>query len=141
VDGVLAGKKPLHLQLNWISDLNNWLGRSQYNDPFYAGSFDELRIYKGSFGPGDVERSYQAGPNPAPGHWFNQPLVIQPSTNDTLRLSWSVDQGDYVLQYADELAGGFFDVWWTTPVLEAGEWVLYDTPPNPYRYYRLRRGP
>ena len=141
VDGVLAETKPLHLQLNWISDLNNWLGRSQYNDPLYVGSYDEFRLYKGSFGPGDVALSFQAGPNPGPGQWFNQPLVIRSSTNDTLRLSWSADQGDSVLQYADELAWGFFDAWWATPVLEAGEWVVHDTPPSLYRYYRLRRGP
>ena len=42
---------------------NNYLGRSQYNDPFFLGSINEFRIYNTGLFPDDVRASFDAGPD------------------------------------------------------------------------------
>jgi hypothetical protein len=41
---------------------NNWLGRSQYNDPIFQGVFDEFRIWEGPMTPARVAANYALGP-------------------------------------------------------------------------------
>ena len=45
---------------------NDWLGRSQYNDPYFYGSIDEFRIYSAALSPAQVAQNYQLGPNVSP---------------------------------------------------------------------------
>ncbi len=42
---------------------SNYLGKSQYPDPFFLGSINEFRIYANALAPGDVLASFQAGPD------------------------------------------------------------------------------
>jgi hypothetical protein len=48
------------------STVNDWLGRSQYNDPYFYGSIDEFRIYSAALSAPEVVRDYQLGPNVSP---------------------------------------------------------------------------
>lgn len=65
VDGQLAGynrhflTRPRDLGPN----PNDWLGRSQYGDPLFAGLIDEFRIYNGTIDPLQVGIDYVTGPN------------------------------------------------------------------------------
>lgn len=43
--------------------VNDWLGRSQYNDPMFNGSIDEFRIWNGSLTPLQVAINAAAGPD------------------------------------------------------------------------------
>ena len=47
VDGVLIGSAPLPngLTLSKLEDVNNWIGRSQFPDPLFAGKVRRLEIY------------------------------------------------------------------------------------------------
>jgi hypothetical protein len=45
---------------------NNWIGRSQFPDPFFKGSFDEFRIYNKALTPEEVDANFKAGPEKAP---------------------------------------------------------------------------
>ena len=45
---------------------NNWIGRSQFPDPFFKGSFDEFRIYNKALSQEEVEANFKAGPEKAP---------------------------------------------------------------------------
>jgi hypothetical protein len=45
---------------------NNWIGRSQFPDPFFKGSFDEFRIYSKALSAEEVEASFRAGPDKVP---------------------------------------------------------------------------
>ncbi len=45
VDGELVASGTLHFDLDEMDDNNNWLGRSQWADAMYSGSYDEFRIY------------------------------------------------------------------------------------------------
>jgi hypothetical protein len=46
--------------------VNNWIGRSQFPDPFFKGSFDEFRIYDTPLTAEEVETNFKAGPEKAP---------------------------------------------------------------------------
>lgn len=47
-----------------MSDVNNWLGRSQWPDPLFDGSIDEFRIYDNAMSAADVAASFTTGPDP-----------------------------------------------------------------------------
>jgi len=57
---------------------NNWLGRSQYGDPLFAGLIDEFRIYNGTIDPLQIGIDYATGPNN---------LVQNPGALSTVSLS------------------------------------------------------
>jgi hypothetical protein len=46
---------------------NDYIGRSQFPDPYYNGSIDEFRIYDSPVTPVQVEADYEAGPNSTSG--------------------------------------------------------------------------
>ncbi len=43
--------------------MNNYLGKSQYNDPYFMGSINEFRVYNAALSDDDVYNSYLAGPD------------------------------------------------------------------------------
>ena len=45
------------------NDVNNWLGRSQWNDTLFVGSYNEFRIYDNTLGPLDVAKNFVGGPD------------------------------------------------------------------------------
>ncbi|HEX7652302.1 MAG TPA: LamG domain-containing protein, partial [Verrucomicrobiae bacterium] len=51
---------------NLSTTVNDWLGRSQYNDPYFYGAIDEFRIYNAPLSPQEVAQDYQLGPNVSP---------------------------------------------------------------------------
>ena len=46
---------------------NDYIGRSQFPDPYYNGSIDEFRIYNNPVTADQVEADYEAGPNSTTG--------------------------------------------------------------------------
>ncbi|MEN6306534.1 MAG: LamG-like jellyroll fold domain-containing protein [Anaerohalosphaeraceae bacterium] len=44
-----------------LVDNNNWLGRSQWPDPMFVGSFNEVRIYNHALSTADVKATFDAG--------------------------------------------------------------------------------
>ena len=66
MDGTRVNVTTLSDPLLVINDINNWLGRSQYNDPELGGRYHEFRIYAAALGPADVRRSFDAGPDVVP---------------------------------------------------------------------------
>ncbi|MEO8180397.1 MAG: LamG domain-containing protein [Deltaproteobacteria bacterium] len=66
INGSAAGSAALPSQLSAIDDVNNWLGRSQYNgipDPGLAGSISEFRIYGAALSAEQVALSFGLGPD------------------------------------------------------------------------------
>jgi hypothetical protein len=65
LNGRLAGTTAIHpnLQLNTMVDNNNWLGRSQWPDPLFDGSFNEFRIYDHALSATEVATSTFFGPD------------------------------------------------------------------------------
>jgi hypothetical protein len=67
--------------LHIISDANNWLGRSQWNDAMYQGKFNEFRIWEGALSADQVTVAFAAGPDQVP--------VVTPAPTLTVSLSAS----------------------------------------------------
>jgi len=61
---------PASIPLNRINDVNVWLGKSQWLDPYFNGQFDEFRIYNGVVSDTAVAASFAAGPMCC---WFRSP--------------------------------------------------------------------
>jgi hypothetical protein len=66
-NGVLVGTGAIHpdTDLRMPIDNNNWLGRSQWPDPVFDGSYNEFRIYDHAQTADDVAKSSFFGPNEA----------------------------------------------------------------------------
>jgi hypothetical protein len=45
---------------------NNWIGRSQFRDPFFKGSFNEFRIYNTTLSAEEVAKNFELGPDKLP---------------------------------------------------------------------------
>lgn len=66
LDGALQASVAFTSQLALLSDVNSWLGRSQFStDPELDASLDEFRIYRVALSAADLAASFSAGPNPA----------------------------------------------------------------------------
>ena len=65
LDGALQGSNEIHpdVDLRSLIDNNNWLGRSQWNDPVFDGSFNEFRIYDVALNDIDVQVTSILGPD------------------------------------------------------------------------------
>jgi hypothetical protein len=65
VDGSPEGAVAFDGALSELTDVNNWLGRSQFAaDPEFGGTLDEFRIYSAALSAAQVSLSYTAGPDP-----------------------------------------------------------------------------
>ncbi len=75
-NGALVTTGSVSFHLSEIEDVNNWLGRSQWNTLAVANAaYDEVRIYNHALTPGEVTASQAAGPNAS----FSPP-VLQPDS-------------------------------------------------------------
>lgn len=69
LDGALIGDAPLPtgINLRTFDDDNNWLGRSQWNDPVFQGLYNEFRIYDHPLTASEVATNFVAGPDTVAG--------------------------------------------------------------------------
>jgi hypothetical protein len=65
LDGALVGAAALYpgFTLGGLPDVNNWLGKSQWGDPLFDGSYNELRIYTHALSAAQVAASFANGPD------------------------------------------------------------------------------
>jgi hypothetical protein len=63
VNGIAVGGFEALFPLQAMTDKNNWLGRSQWGDTLYVGSFNELRIYDTALLGDQIAADYLAGPD------------------------------------------------------------------------------
>lgn len=77
LNGALQGSNLIHpdIDLRTMNDNNNWLGRSQWPDAVFDGSYNEFRIYDTALNGAQVAASLAAGPNA---------LVPEPATLSAL---------------------------------------------------------
>jgi hypothetical protein len=66
-DGALLNACDLTRPLSMVEDVNNWLGRSNYEaDVDLAGAYDEFRIYSAALTAEELAASYAGGPDAGP---------------------------------------------------------------------------
>jgi hypothetical protein len=65
LNGALIGASPIYagFTLASLPDVNNWLGRSQWPDPLFDGSFDEFRIYDNGISANQIALNSVVGPD------------------------------------------------------------------------------
>jgi hypothetical protein len=103
VNGQRAGTGAAVYPLSVVDDRNDWLGRSQWQDPYFNASLDEFRIYSGPLLDDDVAASFAAGPNSLPVP--KVPLTVT-LTGTNLKISWSTNvPAAAVLQATPTLSG------------------------------------
>jgi hypothetical protein len=79
-----AGIHP-DINIRTLTDVNNWLGRSQWPDPLFDGVFNEFRVYNSAPSAAYVASSYLAGPD------VSVLPTFQPWTQE-FNLSFEVDR-------------------------------------------------
>ena len=118
------------------STSNDWIGRSQFSDPYFKGVIDELRIYEGALVPAQVQTNYATGPNVVP---IVPPLLFVTASGGKIIISWPVSVMGVQLQSSITL--GPTAVWTTliaTPQVTNGlNQVSYPLTDNS-EYYRLK---
>jgi hypothetical protein len=67
-NGALLGQAPIPagLTLNTFTNNNNWLGRSQWGDPVFDGSYNEFRVYDHALTASEVGADFLFGPDVIP---------------------------------------------------------------------------
>jgi hypothetical protein len=63
INGTIVGAYNAPAMLNEFVDNNLWLGRSQWGDPLYCGSYNELRMYDTALSAAEIAANYLAGPD------------------------------------------------------------------------------
>jgi hypothetical protein len=65
LNGALVAASPLYagFTLGSVPDVNNWLGRSQWGDPLFDGSFNEFRIHDNALAADQVALNNVIGPD------------------------------------------------------------------------------
>jgi hypothetical protein len=104
-NGVLASINALAIPLSSIQDVNNWLGRSNWPDPFFTGEFHEFRIYRGSLSAEQVRQNFLAGPENLPGTELPRPQLTISRTGNQLSINWAGTAGEYRLESTTQLGG------------------------------------
>ncbi len=67
-DGVLQNTDDFHFRLVDMEDVNNWIGRSMYTGDSNSNlALNELRLYRRVISAGEIQASYEAGPDPSVG--------------------------------------------------------------------------
>ena len=138
MNGVRVGMAAGVIPLSGIIDVNNWLGKSNWGDPFFNGSFDEFRIYSGAMLDADVAADYAAGPNALPG--IGGPRLGATRQGATIVLTWPVDPAGFALESSPAL--GTQAVWTAVsgaPVVANGQNTLTLDISGTKVFYRLKK--
>jgi hypothetical protein len=120
------------------STANNYLGRSQYSDPYLNGSIDEFRIYAVPLSAAEIAATWALGPNQAMSS--DAPTVNIESTGSELVLSWPLANAGYTLQSRTNLVfSDWMNVTSPAPQIVGDEWQIQMPPPGDgdALFYRL----
>ncbi len=99
-DGVQTGKAPQEFNpTQWGGCPNMWIGKSQWSaDPYFAGDFDEFRIYEGTLSAEEIAQNNKLGADE---------IIVLPSKEPAL--SYTFENGELILnfvgylEYSDDL--------------------------------------
>jgi hypothetical protein len=137
INGQRAGTGAAVYPLSVVDDRNDWLGHSQWQDPFYNGSIDEFRIYNGPMLDDDVAANFATGPNALPVP--KVPLGIA-LVGANLQISWTTNvPASAVLQATPTLGIGIL---WSSaglpaPTIVGDKYQVTVPVSGAARYYRL----
>ena len=122
--------------LSGIIDTNNMLGRSQFSaDPYFAGRYNEFRIYRGLLSDSDVAADYAAGPDTVGVDY----VLHNFAASNSLTITWGLTATNLVLKSSPVLGNG---ATWspvaTTPVLQNGRYGVNVPLTGNASFFRLQ---
>jgi concanavalin A-like lectin/glucanase superfamily protein len=134
VNGVLVGSGGAPKPFSTMVDTSNWLGRSEFPDPFLNGSYDEVRIYSGLLTEAAIARDILLGPNQV---IANVPLSFS-TGGGNITLSWPNYAAAFVLESTTTLNGTWTPAAGT--VVQSGNTYQLTVPMSgSARFFRLRQ--
>jgi len=137
VNGQRVATGPAPIPLNAINDINVWLGRSNWPDPYFNGLLDEFRVYNGVLSDAAVAANYAAGPDASLG---GRPVLRVNRSGNTLQLLWPVDAVDYHLEESGALeSGANWSPVTNQSVIQGYEQTLSLPITNQSQFFRLRK--
>ena len=122
------------------STANNYIGKSQWPDPYLNGSIDEFRIYGVALSAAEIAATYALGPNQLLS--TNRPTAVLSMSGANLNMSWPVASAGFALQSCTNLASPtWVTVTSAAPQIVNGQWsVTLPLPTNAEPvFYRLTR--
>ena len=120
LDGALVNSGPVQdlLDFTLINDNNNWLGRAQWGDPLFDGSYNEFSVYDYALNGTEVGQSFSAGP--VPGEIAVPQLVVNRDTG-VVTVNNATGEQLSLLSYSITSDSGSLDpVTWTSIDANAG---------------------
>ena len=138
VNGALVGENPgvtLTPAMLGVTS-NNWLGRAQFNDPFWKGRFEEFRIYEGAMTPQQVQASFQAGIDI--GGTRPQLTISRSPNGQSVIIAWPETAAGFDLEARDSYNPG--SAWGpvsATPTVENGMFRVEIPITGESRFFRL----
>ena len=119
---------------------NNYLGRSQWSDPYLNGQLDEFRIYSVAHSAAEIAAMAALGPNELLSS-ASPPLTLA-ATPTTLTLTWPLASAGFTVQSRTNLVlGNWVNVASPAPQISGGQWQVTLAPPvgTGAIYYRLMK--
>ena len=119
---------------------NNYLGRSQWSDPYLNGLLDEFRIYSVALSASEIAATYALGPNQVLS--TNSPALSLSASPSSLTLTWPLASAGFALQSRTNLAlGNWTSVTTPAPQISSGQWrvTLPAGGSNATTFYQLTK--
>ena len=120
--------------------VNNYLGRSQWADPYFNGLLDEFRIYSVAHSAAEIAAMNALGPNQLLSS--NSPPINFSTTPTTLTLTWPLASAGFTVQSRTNLIlGNWVNVPSPAPQIISSQWqvTLPVSASTPAMFYRLQR--
>lgn len=134
-NGVRVDTQVVLNPLSSLDDVNNWLGRPQWGDPYFNGSYNEFRIWNGIMTDKQVADSMSSGADYLPGTNPKPPITVSVA-NGQVTLSWPATGTGFILESTPVL--GKAATW--TQVHEADGKLTVTLPASQSTlFYRLRK--
>jgi len=120
------------------STANNYLGKSQYADPYFNGLLDEFRIYSVALSVSEIAATYALGSGQVLS--TNSPAITVAPAPTSLTLTWPLASAGFMVQSRTDLVlGNWVNVTSPVPQIVGGQWQV--TMPAPVgtnsTFYRL----
>ena len=120
--------------------VNNYLGKSQYPDPYLDGSLDEFRIYNAALSAAEIAATAALGSGQLLG--TNRPPMNLARAGTNLMFSWPLENAGFTLQSRTNLVlGNWVNVTSPAPQIIGGQWHVALPPSSntPSDFYRLSK--
>ena len=123
---------------NLGSTANNYLGKSQWADPYFNGQLDEFRIHSVALSGAEISASYALGVNSLLS--TNSPAINLTNAAAGLTLTWPLASAGFAVQSRTNLtSGNWLNVTSPAPQIIGGQWQVTLPVSNIFdsTFYRL----